>query len=228
MFDIELAIEQWKQSFDSIDTVRPDDVLELESHLRELVSELRKRELSDREAFMVATQRLGNAAELNGEFAKVNGATVWHKRVLWMLCGYVVYSVGSALIQTAATLASTSVAIAGVGATATGATATMVLAIGWAILLAIAYRQSKRPVAGPDRMPIVWGLIAGLAMIVGYGLCQGGVIIQARYVELAEFGESQIWREIGGLAVHLCVFAASVVLMWTLSEPRDDTFDTVR
>jgi len=191
-----------------------------------LVSELRKRELSDREAFMVAAQRLGNANELNGEFAKVNGAAVWHKRVLWMLCGYVVYSVGSALIQTAAALASTSVAIAGIGATATGATATMVLAIGWATLLAIAYRQSKRPVAGPDRMPIVWGLVAGFAMIVGYGLCQVGTLIQFRYVEMSEFGESQIWRGIGGFAVHLSVFAASVVLMWTLSEPKGEDVET--
>ncbi len=75
-------------------------------------------------------------------------------------------------------------------------------------------------------MPIVWGLIAGLAMVVGYGLCQGGTIIQARYVEMSEFGESQIWREIGGFAVHLCVFAASVVLMWMLSEPKVEDVET--
>jgi len=191
-----------------------------------LVLELGKRDLSDREAFMVASQRLGNAAELHGEYAKVHGATVWRKRVLWMLCGYVAYCVGSALVQMAAALTSTTVAIAGIGGAATGATDTIVLAVGWATLLAIAYRQTKRPVAGPDRMPIVWGLISGLVMLVGYVLCQGGAMIQARYVGVSEYGVSHMWRAIGGLTVHVCVFMASVVLISLLSEPKVETRET--
>lgn len=40
MFDLDLAIEQWKDTIGSLDSIRTDDVVELESHLRELVSEL--------------------------------------------------------------------------------------------------------------------------------------------------------------------------------------------
>lgn len=112
MFDLDLAIEQWKDTIGSLESIRTDDVLELESHLRSLVSELSRGGLAESEAFIVATHRLGKPAELNSEYAKVHGATVWQKRVLWMLCGYVAYSIGSAWINAIATFASMSVAMA--------------------------------------------------------------------------------------------------------------------
>ncbi len=56
----------------------------MESHLRDSIDRLCARELSDEEAFLVATRRLGNAQRLEREFGKVNGAAVWFDRCLWV------------------------------------------------------------------------------------------------------------------------------------------------
>lgn len=169
---------------------------------------------------MVATHRLGKPAELNIEYAKVHGATVWQKRVLWMLCGYVAYSIGSAWINAIATFTSTGVAIGKMGAAVTGATNVIVFAAGWAAFLAIAYLQSKKSAAGPDRISWNGALLAGFALLVGMGLENAGLLLLNTSVEIAEISEAFVWQIYGGMVVHTCVFVAIAVLMRTLSEPK--------
>jgi hypothetical protein len=59
----------------------------MESHLRDAVDQLRTAGLTDEEAFLVATRRVGSAQALEAEFAKINGRSVWLDRLLWMLVG---------------------------------------------------------------------------------------------------------------------------------------------
>ncbi len=101
-----------------------------------------------------------------------------------------------------------------------GATNIIVFAVGWAAFLAIAYRQSKRPVAGPDRIPKNWTWTAVFALILGYVLEHTAIIFQIRMVEVSEIGKLANLQIYGGLAVHTCVFVAIAVLMWRLSEPK--------
>lgn len=85
MCDVEKRIEQWRDRLAASETLSNAEISELEGHLREEVAGLRKLELSEAEAFLVARDRLGDAAELEGEFAKVYG----HRRSwprLWSLC----------------------------------------------------------------------------------------------------------------------------------------------
>lgn len=49
----------------------PDDLAELESHLRESTGQLQAHGLNEEEAFLIAVRRLGNERELAREFAKV-------------------------------------------------------------------------------------------------------------------------------------------------------------
>jgi len=81
------AIQRWRDHLSQSPCFRPENLHELEAHLRDAVAALRGATLSEEEAFLVATRRLGGAPALEPEFAKVNAKQVWLNRLLWMLVG---------------------------------------------------------------------------------------------------------------------------------------------
>ncbi|HLP78412.1 MAG TPA: permease prefix domain 1-containing protein [Candidatus Paceibacterota bacterium] len=93
-FDLNQAIQQWRESLSQSPAFRGENLDELESHLRDSVMSLKAHELNDEEAFLVAIRRLGRMNTLEQEFGKVNVATVWRDRALWMLAGMLFYLVG--------------------------------------------------------------------------------------------------------------------------------------
>jgi hypothetical protein len=86
-FDLNIAIQRWREHLSQSPQFRPENLEELETHLRDSVAAFQSTALSDEEAFLVATRRLGGVPALEPEFAKVNGQTVWMNRLLWMLVG---------------------------------------------------------------------------------------------------------------------------------------------
>ena len=86
MFELTRTINRWRQSFGA--ELRPEDLDELEEHLRSEVTVLTARELSEEEAFLVARRRLGGKAELADEFSKVHVKSRWMARVRWMVLGF--------------------------------------------------------------------------------------------------------------------------------------------
>jgi hypothetical protein len=84
-FDLNLAIRRWREDLAGSSAFRSENLNELESHLRDSIDRLRARELSDEEAFLIATRRVGNTQRLEQEFGKVNSAAVWFDRCLWIL-----------------------------------------------------------------------------------------------------------------------------------------------
>jgi len=84
-FDLNLAIRRWREDLARSAAFRSENLNELESHLRDSIDRLRARELSDEEAFLIATRRVGNTQKLEQEFGKVNSAAVWLDRCLWIL-----------------------------------------------------------------------------------------------------------------------------------------------
>lgn len=236
MFDLELAIQKWKEEFRGTDSLRTNDVLELESHLRELVAKLSRGELSDHEAFLVATQRLGKPVELNKEFAKVHGTTIWRKRVLWMLCGYFTYSLGSTWIGALASFTGAGIAaVTGIEGMTVAAASVTVWAVGWAALLAFSFHKSKSSVTSHDHIPFSWICVGGLAFAIGLVLDQVGTMMQAGYLgvdgygygwKVIEYGTMAFWEAIGIMVIKVCVLVASVTLIWTLSETKTDEMET--
>ncbi len=87
MFDLEIAIADWKQSLASLETVSDDNVAELETHLRECVTTLDAMGLNSEEAFLIAQRRIGPPCELDAEFAKESSSTRWLNRGKWMCIG---------------------------------------------------------------------------------------------------------------------------------------------
>jgi hypothetical protein len=86
-FDLNTALQRWRENLTQSPQFRAENVQELESHLRDSISAWRAKGLSDEEAFLIATRRLGATQALEPEFAKVNGKEVWLDRLLWMAIG---------------------------------------------------------------------------------------------------------------------------------------------
>ena len=86
-FDLNNAINCWRDGLYQAPHFREDNLDELEAHLRDSVAEFQSRGLTNEEAFLLGTRRLGQPAGLELEFGKINRGQVWLHRLLWMLVG---------------------------------------------------------------------------------------------------------------------------------------------
>ncbi len=86
-FDLNQSIHQWRDALAQSAALRTEELDELEHHLRDSVLQLRERQLSEEESFLVAARRLGGNERLAHEFGKVNPGRVWRSRLIWMLSG---------------------------------------------------------------------------------------------------------------------------------------------
>ena len=82
-FDLNQAIQQWRDSLAQSPAIRGENLDELEVHLRDSVVRWQAHGLADDEAFLIATRRLGKNETLGAEFGKVNGQAVWIDRLFW-------------------------------------------------------------------------------------------------------------------------------------------------
>ena len=73
MFDLEKSVRAWSDGLRARKAFRDEDIVELESHLREEIDGLAKLGLSGEEAFLVAEHRIGRPEALAAEYAKVHG-----------------------------------------------------------------------------------------------------------------------------------------------------------
>lgn len=97
-FDLNLAIQRWRENLAQSPAFQSENLNELESHLRDSVASLQTGRLSDEEAFLIASRRVGVDKQLETEFGKVNGYSVWLDRISWMLVGWLVWNVVSSFI----------------------------------------------------------------------------------------------------------------------------------
>jgi hypothetical protein len=91
-FDLNRAIQQWRENLAQSPAIRAENLDELETHLRDSVATLQARGLSADEAFLIATKRVGSGALLGKEFGKVNNVNVWVERCLWALVAMQIWS----------------------------------------------------------------------------------------------------------------------------------------
>jgi hypothetical protein len=71
-FDLNEAIRRWRENLGASPALSVDNLEELASHLRASVQQLQADGLSEEEAFLAATRRLGERGALEREFAKVD------------------------------------------------------------------------------------------------------------------------------------------------------------
>ena len=98
-FDLNLAIQSWRENLAQSSALRGENLNELESHLRDSIATLQTAGLSGEEAFAIAGRRIGAAQQLETEFGKVNATSVWLDRLLWMLIGIQAWTIVFGLIR---------------------------------------------------------------------------------------------------------------------------------
>jgi hypothetical protein len=91
-FDLNAAIENWRSELVAQPNLAPDDLRELETHLRDDIAGFQQRGLNDEESFLLARQRVGQPQQLGEEFLKVDPAKVWRRRVAGMVAAILIFS----------------------------------------------------------------------------------------------------------------------------------------
>ncbi len=71
-FDLNAAILDWRTQLKRTSQLRKENLAELESHLRDSVERLQAGGLSEEEAFLIATRRIGSVEQLATEFEKIS------------------------------------------------------------------------------------------------------------------------------------------------------------
>jgi len=80
--DIEAMITDWRRFLGQRRVLAPEDIDELEDHLRGQVAELQSRGLGEDEAFLVAIRRLGKIDAISREFALEHTDRLWKQLVM--------------------------------------------------------------------------------------------------------------------------------------------------
>ena len=84
-YDLNAAVENWRNELAAQPNLAPDDRRELETHLRDAIAGFQQRGLNDEESFWLARRRVGQPQQIGEEFAKTNPTAVWRERLFWML-----------------------------------------------------------------------------------------------------------------------------------------------
>jgi hypothetical protein len=185
--------------------------------LRDVIAGFRKQGLTTEESFLLATHRMGTPRALGAEYSKVNGTLIWRNRVLWMLVGILAFAVGTVVIDATASLASLATAVAGLDGVVGGATSVVVLAAGWATMIACAFWLSRKRSAARAPRVFMYSAMAAAVAILGTGLKIVVPALHVRFATVADFGQSLYWYRLGEIAVSLCALAACVLFIRVLS-----------
>ena len=88
-FDLNAAVENWRQELAVQPAFTPDNRRELETHLRDALAELKARGLNDEESFWLARRRVGQPKKLAQEFIKVDQTQAWRAATIGNSCQFV-------------------------------------------------------------------------------------------------------------------------------------------
>lgn len=73
VYDLELAVQQWRNSMKSRGSFNPEELAELEAHLRDEIDNLEGLGLNKEEAVLIAQHRLGSVKTLESAYSNTPG-----------------------------------------------------------------------------------------------------------------------------------------------------------
>jgi hypothetical protein len=97
-YDLNTAIENWRQELAAQAGLTLDVRRELETHLRDAITGFQQRGLNDEESFWLARRRVGQPQQLGEEFVKADPANVWRERMFWMCLAVFLISILGSII----------------------------------------------------------------------------------------------------------------------------------
>src|ERR1035438_8441610 len=74
-FDLNAAIENWRNELAAQPNLASDDRRELETHLRDAIAGFQQCGLNDEESFWLACKRVGRPQQIAGEFLEIGRAS---------------------------------------------------------------------------------------------------------------------------------------------------------
>src|SRR5471032_597829 len=83
-YDLNAAIESWRNELAAQPNLTAEVRRELETHLRDAIAGFQQRGLNDEESFWLARKRVGQPHPLGEEFEKADPAAIWRERIFWM------------------------------------------------------------------------------------------------------------------------------------------------
>jgi hypothetical protein len=86
-FNLSNAVALWRQELLTQAEILPEEIRELESHLRSSIDGLKKLDLREDEAFWLAQRRMGTGEKIAIEFAKAKPYRLWQNRLHWLTAG---------------------------------------------------------------------------------------------------------------------------------------------
>ena len=90
-FNLNAAVESWRNELAAQPNLAPDDRRELETQLRDAIAGFQQRGLNDEESFWLARRRVGQPQQLGDEFVKADPAKASRERIFWMALGIIVF-----------------------------------------------------------------------------------------------------------------------------------------
>jgi hypothetical protein len=84
-FDLNAAVENWRNELAAQPNLASDDRRELETHLRDAIAGFQQRGLNDEESFWLARKRVGQPQQLVEELVKADPTKVWRGRAFWIM-----------------------------------------------------------------------------------------------------------------------------------------------
>ena len=98
MQDLDQFITRWRENLASKTSLSSIEMDELEDHLRNETEGLIKMGLPSQEACHIARILIGSPREITEDFDKVNPLDKWRDRLLWIIGGYIAYTLINALV----------------------------------------------------------------------------------------------------------------------------------
>jgi hypothetical protein len=202
MFDLNKAINSWRMNLSEKQTCAKSDIDEMETHLREEIESLTASKLSEQEAFLVATHRLGDPDTLADEFAKVNTSILWRRRLFWMVAGILSYIAAAYITRSASTCFVVMAWFAGFNGYSLGIVDVVSQVVFFLAVIFVFYRIVRRRDTQGELFCKVadnpWGkflLFAGVVVIIAVMLA-ARILIPATVarMSISEYGEIAIFR----------------------------------
>jgi hypothetical protein len=107
-YDLNAAIENWRNELAAQPNLASDDRRELETHLRDAIAGFQQRGLNDEESFWLARKRVGQPQQLEEEFVKADPAKVWRERAFWMVAAIIAIQIWGSVVNFLFTILTTS------------------------------------------------------------------------------------------------------------------------
>lgn len=211
-FDLNEAVRNWREGLSGSPAIRAENLLELETHLRDGVAALEAAGLTPAEAFLVAQRRLGPASALDQEFGKVNRREVWLDRAVWMVAGSVVLTVLSSFVSMVNGLVSAAALHQALPGQAVGL---LSVVVQWGVLCGLVawlWRSALRQ-GGLHRMghwlrdhPLPTALVVAGLLVTGYTGRTLAQMVLAKSAAVESQGILCLW--------HAAASTVSTLLVW--------------